>query len=81
MAHMRNHIKRERAEARAYSQAVIEGGRIVWLAGRARVCGRQVRELTKDFLARIEQGEALTVAEQSNLLAKYYVCTAAATQE
>jgi enamine deaminase RidA (YjgF/YER057c/UK114 family) len=34
MAHTRTHIKRERAQSRAYSQAVItEGGRIVWLAG------------------------------------------------
>jgi predicted dehydrogenase len=35
------------------------------------------RELTKGFLARIEQSEPLTDEEQANLLAKYYVCTAA----
>ena len=30
----RSHIKREAAQARAYSQAVItEGGRTIWLAG------------------------------------------------
>jgi 2-iminobutanoate/2-iminopropanoate deaminase len=34
MAHTRQYLKREAAQARAYSQAVVtEGGRIVWLAG------------------------------------------------
>jgi predicted dehydrogenase len=35
------------------------------------------RELTKGFLARIERHEPLTAVEQANLLAKYYVTTAA----
>jgi len=35
------------------------------------------RELTKGFLARIEGQETLTAAERANLLAKYYVTTAA----
>jgi predicted dehydrogenase len=35
------------------------------------------RELTKGFLARIEASALLTTEEQANLLAKYYVCTAA----
>jgi predicted dehydrogenase len=35
------------------------------------------RELTKGFLARIEESEPLTAAERANLLAKYYVTTAA----
>jgi predicted dehydrogenase len=35
------------------------------------------RELTKGFLARIEQREGLTAEERANLLAKYYVTTAA----
>jgi predicted dehydrogenase len=35
------------------------------------------RELTKGFLARIEQRQPLTPDEQANLLAKYYVTTAA----
>jgi Putative oxidoreductase C terminal domain len=35
------------------------------------------RELTKGFLARIESHEPLTAVEQANLLAKYYVTTAA----
>jgi 2-iminobutanoate/2-iminopropanoate deaminase len=34
MAHTRTYVKREMAQARAFSPAVItEGGRIVWLAG------------------------------------------------
>lgn len=34
MAHSRRYIKRDQAQSRAYSPAVItEGGRIVWLAG------------------------------------------------
>jgi predicted dehydrogenase len=35
------------------------------------------RELTKDFLARIDQSAPLTAEERANLLAKYYVTTAA----
>jgi hypothetical protein len=35
------------------------------------------RELTKGFLARIERHEPLSSIEQANLLAKYYVTTAA----
>lgn len=35
------------------------------------------RELTKGFLARIEQRQGLTEEEEANLLAKYYVTTAA----
>jgi predicted dehydrogenase len=37
------------------------------------------RELTKGFLARIEERRPLTEAEQANLLAKYYVTTATET--
>jgi predicted dehydrogenase len=35
------------------------------------------RELTKGFLARVERRKPLTTVEQANLLAKYYVTTAA----
>ncbi len=35
------------------------------------------RELTKSFLARVEQRQGLTAAERANLLVKYYVTTAA----
>jgi enamine deaminase RidA (YjgF/YER057c/UK114 family) len=50
MAHTRTHIKRERAEARAYSQAVItEGGRIVWLAGQVAFQDAAGKSLAGDF--------------------------------
>jgi predicted dehydrogenase len=39
------------------------------------------RELTKGFLARIEEHQATTVEERANLLAKYYVTTAAQAAE
>jgi predicted dehydrogenase len=38
-------------------------------------------ELTKGFLVRIEQGAPLTETERANLLAKYYVTTAATAAE
>ena len=49
MPHTRIHITRERAQARAYSQAVVtEGGRMVWLAGQVARCsdclGRRLRK-------------------------------------
>jgi 2-iminobutanoate/2-iminopropanoate deaminase len=50
MAHPRTHIKRERAEARAYSQAVItEGGRIIWLAGQVALADAGGKSLAGDF--------------------------------
>jgi len=50
MAHTRTHIKRERAEARAYSQAVItDGGRIVWLAGQIALADAAGKSLAGDF--------------------------------
>jgi predicted dehydrogenase len=39
------------------------------------------RELTKGFLARIEQSAPLTETERTNLLAKYYVTTAATAED
>jgi len=50
MAHTRRHIKRERAQSRAYSQAVItEGGRIVWLAGQVALEDASGKSLAGDF--------------------------------
>ena len=50
MPHTRSHIKRERAEARAYSQAVItEGGRTVWLAGQVAIQDAAGRSLAGNF--------------------------------
>jgi hypothetical protein len=46
----RNHIKREAAQARAYSQAVItEGGRTIWLAGQVAIEDSSGRSLAADF--------------------------------
>jgi enamine deaminase RidA (YjgF/YER057c/UK114 family) len=50
MAHTRTHIKRERAQSRGYSQAVItEGGRVVWLAGVVAGEDASGRSLVGDF--------------------------------
>lgn len=50
MAHTRTHIKRERAESRAYSQAVItEGGRTIWLAGQVAIQDAAGKSLVGDF--------------------------------
>jgi 2-iminobutanoate/2-iminopropanoate deaminase len=64
----RSYIKRERAQARAYSQAVItSGGRTIWLAGQVAAEDASGRSLAGDFdgqvrevFARLEQtlGEA-----------------------
>ena len=56
MAHVRTHIKRERAEARAYSQAVItEGGRIVWLAGQVAIEDANGKSLVGDFDGQVRE--------------------------
>jgi len=56
MAHTRRHIKRERAQSRAYSQAVItEGGRIVWLAGQVAVEDAAGKSLAGDFDGQVRE--------------------------
>jgi 2-iminobutanoate/2-iminopropanoate deaminase len=46
----RRYIKRQAAQARAYSQAVItEGGRIVWLAGQVGAADASGNSLAGDF--------------------------------
>src|ERR1700730_12302319 len=56
MPHTRTHIKRERAEARAYSQAVItEGGRIVWLAGQIALQDAAGKSLAGDFDGQVRE--------------------------
>src|SRR5262249_18893583 len=53
---MRNYIKRETAQARAYSQAVItEGGRIVWLAGQVGAADASGRSLAGDFDGQVRE--------------------------
>ena len=56
MAHTRRHIKRERAQSRAYSQAVItEGGRIVWLAGQVAIADAAGKSLAGDFDGQVRE--------------------------
>src|SRR5580658_6006009 len=56
MAHTRTHIKRERAQSRAYSQAVItEGGRIVWLAGQVAIADAAGKSLSGDFDGQVRE--------------------------
>ena len=56
MAHTRTHIKRERAESRAYSQAVItEGGRTVWLAGQVAIADAAGKSLAGDFEGQVRE--------------------------
>ncbi len=56
MAHTRTHIKRERAESRAYSQAVItEGGRTIWLAGQVAIQDAAGKSLVGDFEGQVRE--------------------------
>ena len=56
MAHTRTHIKRERAQSRAYSQAVItEGGRVVWLAGQVALEDAAGKSLAGDFDGQVRE--------------------------
>jgi 2-iminobutanoate/2-iminopropanoate deaminase len=53
---LKRHIKREAAQARAYSQAVItEGGRIVWLAGQVAGADASGKPLTGDFDGQVRE--------------------------
>jgi 2-iminobutanoate/2-iminopropanoate deaminase len=52
----RHYIKRETAQARAYSQAVItQGGRTVWLAGQVGAADASGRSLAGDFDAQVHE--------------------------
>jgi 2-iminobutanoate/2-iminopropanoate deaminase len=79
MAHTRQHIKRERAQARGYSQAVItEGGRIVWLAGQVAAEDASGRSLAGDFDGQTREVFALlgkTLAESGGTLADMVTMT------
>ncbi len=80
MAHTRRHIKRERAQSRAYSQAVItEGGRIVWLAGQVAIEDAAGKSLAGDFDGQVHEvfrrlGE--TLGEAGGKLADMVTMTA-----
>ena len=52
----RRYIKRETAQARAYSQAVItEGGRVVWLAGQVGAADATGKSLAGDFDSQVHE--------------------------
>jgi 2-iminobutanoate/2-iminopropanoate deaminase len=56
MPHTRSHVKRERAQSRAYSQAVVtEGGRIVWLAGQVAGVDAGGKSLADDFEGQVRE--------------------------
>ena len=80
MAHTRNHIKRERAQSRAYSQAVItEGGRIVWLAGQVAIADAAGKSLAGDFDGQVREVFRLlgaTIEEAGGKLADMVTMTA-----
>jgi enamine deaminase RidA (YjgF/YER057c/UK114 family) len=79
VAHIRTHIKRERAEARAYSQAVItEGGRTVWLAGQVAIADAGGKSLAGDFEGQAREVFRLlgaTLAEAGGKLADMVTMT------
>jgi 2-iminobutanoate/2-iminopropanoate deaminase len=53
---VRHYIKRDAAQARAYSQAVVtEGGRIVWLAGQVGAMDRSGSSLAGDFDGQVRE--------------------------
>jgi len=72
MAHQRRHIKRERAQSRGYSQAVItDGGRVVWLAGQVAAEDASGKSLVGDFDGQTREVFALlgkTLAEAGGKL-------------
>jgi 2-iminobutanoate/2-iminopropanoate deaminase len=56
MAHLRQNLKRDTAQARGYSQAVItEGGRNVWLAGQVAGEDASGRSLAADFDGQVRE--------------------------
>ena len=52
----RHHLKREAAQSRAYSQAVLtEGGRTIWLAGQVGATDGSGRSLAGDFDGQVRE--------------------------
>jgi 2-iminobutanoate/2-iminopropanoate deaminase len=85
MAHRRTHIKRERSEARAYSQAVItEGGRTVWLAGQVALADAAGKSLAGDFDGQVREVFrllGLTLAEAGGKLTDMVTMTVFITDQ
>ena len=56
MAHSRTNLKRDAAQARGYSQAVVtEGGHTVWLAGQVGGADASGRSLAGDFDGQVRE--------------------------
>jgi 2-iminobutanoate/2-iminopropanoate deaminase len=76
---MKQYLKRERAQARAYSQAVItEGGKVVWLAGQTAAEDASGRSLAGDFDGQVREVFARlgrTLAEAGGALADMVTMT------
>ena len=54
---VRHYVKRDTAQARAYSQAVVtKGGRIVWLAGQVGAADASGKSLAGDFDGQVREG-------------------------
>ena len=52
----KTYLKRERAEARAYSQAVVsDGGKVVWLAGQTAAEDSSANSLVGDFDGQVRE--------------------------
>src|SRR5476651_2403345 len=79
MAHTRRYIKREMAQARAFSPAVItEGGRIVWLAGQTVIEDANGASLAGNFEGQVREIFARlgkTLAEADGKLADIVTMT------
>ena len=76
---LRRYVKREAAQARAYSQAVItEGGRVVWLAGQVGASDATGRSLAGDFDGQVREifsRLSQTLAEAGGTLADMVTMT------
>ncbi len=76
---LRQYIKRDRAQSRAYSQAVVtEGGRTIWLAGQVAIEDAAGRSLVGDFDGQTREIFALlgkTLAEAGASLADMVTMT------
>jgi 2-iminobutanoate/2-iminopropanoate deaminase len=76
---VRRYVKREAAQARAYSQAVItEGGRVVWLAGQVGASDASGRSLAGDFDGQVREifsRLSQTLAEAGGTLAEMVTMT------
>ncbi len=75
----RRWLKREAAQARAYSQAVVtEGGKIVWLAGQVGAADASGKSLAADFDGQVREVFArlgATLAEAGGKLADMVTMT------